>query len=96
MITADQVTKVAKLANLKLSVEEIEKNSQQLSAIIEYIEQLKSVDTEGVEPTFNVTGNSSVFRADESINSLDQSEALINAPKKENGFFVTKGVFGGE
>ncbi len=92
-LTKDQVKKVAKLANLPLTFEEEEKYSEQISEILEYIEQLNQVDTSNVEPTFNVTGFDSVMREDESTPSLSQEEALFNAHKKDNGFFVTKGVF---
>lgn len=87
------VKHVSKLANLPLSVEEEETYSQQLSKILEYIEQLNQVDTSNVESTFNVSGQSNVQRVDETSACLSQEEALQNAPKKENGFFVTKGVF---
>lgn len=92
-LTKDQVKKVAKLANLPLTSEEEEKYSEQLSKILDYIEQLNQVDTKNVEPTFNVTGLDSVMREDESQTGFSQEEALSNAPKKEKGVFVTKGVF---
>lgn len=92
-ITAEEVKKVSKLANLPLTPEEEGKYSEQLSAILEYVDQLNQVDTLGVEPTFNVTGLNNVMSEDETLVSLSQEEALSNAPKKENGFFVTKGVF---
>lgn len=95
-LTRDQVKKVAKLANLPLSSEEEEKYSEQLSAILDYIDQLNSVDTQGVEALFNVTGLSNVLSEDEVKPSLTSDQALANAPVKKNGFFVTKGVFEGE
>ena len=92
-LTADQVKKVAKLANLPLSFEEEEKYSEQLSAILEYVDQLNQVDILGVEPTFNVTGLNNVMSDDETIPSLSSEEALSNAPKKKDDMFETKGVF---
>jgi len=92
-LSKDQVKKVAKLANLPISEEEEETYSKQLSAIIDYIEQLKSVKTEGVEPTYNVTGKFSVEAKDEIQESLSQEEALKNSSNIRQGFFVTKGVF---
>lgn len=99
-LTLEQVKKVAKLANLPLTAEEEEKYAEQLSKILDYFEQLNQVDTSlgdeptsYVEPTFNVTGLNNVMREDETTASLSQDEALQNASKKENGFFVTKGVF---
>ncbi len=92
-LTSDQVKKVAKLANLPLSNEEKEKYADQLSNILDYIEQLNKVDTSNVEPTFNVTGQANVMREDTTAPCLSQEEALSNAPKKKNGMFETKGVF---
>ena len=95
-INRDQVQKVAKLANLPLTSEEEELYATQLSKILDYIETLNSVDTEGVKPTYNVTPNKNVFREDEVFQSLSQEEALSNASNKKDGFFVTKGVFENE
>lgn len=95
-LTNDQVKKVAKLANLPIQEEELEKYSDQLSKILDYIDQLKTVDTESVEPTFNVTGNKTVTRPDEVKDALSQEESLKNASLKKDGFFVTKGVFNDE
>lgn len=92
-LTKDQVKHVAKLANLPLTSEEEEKYSEQLSKILEYVDQLNRVDTSNVEPTFNVTGQNNVMREDKTTASLSQEEALLNAPKKQNGMFETKGVF---
>ena len=77
---------VAKLANLPLTHHEEEKYSEQLSKILEYIEQLNQVDTSDVEPTFNVSGQENVISEDKIGECLDWKE----------GFFKTKGVFNNE
>lgn len=92
-LTSDQVKKVAKLANLPLTPEEEEKYSEQLSKVLNYIEQLNEVDTANTEPTFNVTGESNVMSEDETGECLTQEDALLNAPKVKNNMFETKGVF---
>ncbi len=95
-LTKDAVKHVAKLANLPLTSEEEEKYSEQLSKILDYIDQLNEVDTSSVEPTFNVSGQVDVKAKDEVGDCvLSQEDVLLNAPKKEKGFFVTKGVFNG-
>ena len=81
-LSKDQVKKVAKLANLPLTPEEENLYSEQLSKVLDYIDQLNQVDTKGIEPTFNVTGLSNVMRKDKAEKSL---------PK--NGSYITKGVF---
>lgn len=91
-LTKDDVKHVAKLANLPLSEKEEELYSEQLSKILDYVEQLNQVDTKGVETTFNVSGQENVMRADETVASLTQDEALQNASQKENSFFITKKV----
>jgi len=90
------VKKVAKLANLKLTPEEEEKYSAQLSKILDYIEQLNQVDTSDVEPTYNVSGppagGSNVMRADEALESLSQEDVIKNGSNVKDGMFVTKGI----
>lgn len=95
-LSSEQVKKVAKLANLNLTPSEEEKFSQQLSKILDYIDELNSVDTSSVEPTFNVSGRENILREDISETGLTQEEALSNAPVKRDGFFVSRGVFNNE
>ncbi|MDD5623256.1 MAG: Asp-tRNA(Asn)/Glu-tRNA(Gln) amidotransferase subunit GatC [Candidatus Peribacteraceae bacterium] len=59
-----QVRHIAKLARLEISDAEVEKYARELSAILDYVEKLKEVKTEGVEPTAQVTGQANVFRSD--------------------------------
>lgn len=63
-LTPEQVRHVAKLARLRLSDAEVEKFSGQLSAILDYVAILNEVDTEGVQPTSQVTGLENVTRED--------------------------------
>ncbi len=92
-LSREEVKKVAKLANLPLTEEQEDLYSEQLSKILDYIDQLNQVETSEVEPVYNVSGNTNITRADDTSISLTQDEALVNAPKKKDGFFVTKGVF---
>lgn len=95
-LTDDQVKHIAKLANLPITDKEVHKYSEQLSVILEYIEQLEKVDTKGVNPTFNVSGQSNIFHPDETIAGISQEAALQNASHKKNNMFVVKRVIGGE
>lgn len=92
-LSKDEVKHVAKLANLPLTEGQEKEYSEQLSKILDYIDQLNSVDTSDVESTYNVSGQNSVMRKDEVGESLTQDEALQNSSQKKNGMFVTKGVF---
>ena len=95
-LNADQVKKVAKLANLQILEEEVEKYAHQLSEILDYIDLLEKVDTKNVDPTFNVTGVFNHMSSDTVLESLTDRETLQNVKSKKNGYFVTKGVFNNE
>ena len=95
-LTSAQVKHVAKLANLPLTEKEEEIYTEQLSKILGYIEQLNEVNTDGVEPIFNITPTSNVTSPDEVLESLPQDGATKNAKNTKDGFFVTKGVFQSE
>lgn len=90
------ISHVAKLANLTLTKDEEEKFGKQLEETLNYIENLESVDTDGVEPTSQVTGLENVLREDEAKPSLSQEEALKNAKSTHNGFFKVKGILDNE
>lgn len=64
-LTRDDVLKLARLARLELTDEEVEQYSSELSEILQYVEQLSAVDVEGLEPTHQVSGLTNVMRQDE-------------------------------
>lgn len=82
-----QVRRVALLSRLEMSDEEIATFSGQLSAILEYIEKLNELDTEGVEPLAHCLEVSNVFREDALRLSLGAEKALANAPQREDDYF---------
>lgn len=91
-LSRDQVKHVAKLANLPLTSEEEGKYSEQLSEILDYIDQLNKVETSGIQPTYNVSGLENIMAPDQVGESLSQEDAIKNG-KNKDGYFVTKGVF---
>jgi aspartyl-tRNA(Asn)/glutamyl-tRNA(Gln) amidotransferase subunit C len=86
-LTQKEVEHVAKLARLEVSEDEKGMFARQLSAILTYVDQLKTVDTVGVEPTTTVLPAENVFREDEVHPSLSEDQALANAPDRADGFF---------
>ena len=86
-ISKEQVEHVAKLARLEVSEDEKATFARQLSGILTYMDQLKELDTTGVEPTATVLPTDNVFREDEVRPSLSQEHALANAPDQADGFF---------
>lgn len=87
MFSREQVAKVARLARLHLTEDEIERLSHDLGAILEYVDQLNEVDTVGVEPLAHCLPIQNVFREDEVRPSLPVGDALANAPKRVGDFY---------
>jgi aspartyl-tRNA(Asn)/glutamyl-tRNA(Gln) amidotransferase subunit C len=87
MISREEVQHVARLARLHLTDEELERMRQQLDAILAYIDKLRELDVEGVEPTAHAVPLVNVMRADELAPSLSQDAALANAPDRAEEFF---------
>lgn len=84
-ITDADIRKLAELCRLKLTDEEIPKYKQEISKIVEFVEVLQSVDTEGIEPTSQVTGLTNVTREDKIIDyRLSRQELLSNAPDRKS------------
>jgi aspartyl-tRNA(Asn)/glutamyl-tRNA(Gln) amidotransferase subunit C len=86
-LTTDEVGKVAHLARLELSAAELEAMARQLNAIIDYVNQLRQVNTDGVEPLAHALDLQNVFREDEPAPSLTVDAALANAPERRGDFY---------
>jgi aspartyl-tRNA(Asn)/glutamyl-tRNA(Gln) amidotransferase subunit C len=92
-LSLDQVRKVARLARLELSEPDLTRMQQQLSAILDYVEQLNQLNTDGVEPLAHPLPVSNVFRPDDPVPSLPVDEALQNAPDRVGDYFGVPAVF---
>ncbi len=79
------VAKVAVLARLRLSPEELETFTGQLNSIVDYVAQLQELDTTGVEPLAHGIELRNVFRDDVRGPALEREQALANAPKRNHG-----------
>ena len=86
-ITADDVRKVAKLARLDLPEETITTYTGQLERILDYVEQLQAVETEGVPPPTRAVEVVNVTREDAVVPTDVREELLDQAPLREGDFF---------
>lgn len=94
-LSKEDVLKLAKLARLHLTDEEVEQFTTEISAILGYVEQLQEVDLKDVEPTYQVTGLTNVMRPDEEFSyGASREELLKNAPDTEDGHFKVKRMLG--
>ena len=86
-ITADDVRKVAHLARLDLPEAKITTYTGQLERILDYVDQLQSVDTDGVPPTTRAVEVVNVTRQDKVVATEVREELLDQAPLREGDFF---------
>jgi len=88
------IAKVASLARISLSDEELRDYGEQLGAILEHAERVQQLATEGVPPTSHPVPMTNAFRRDEVTGSLTVEEALSGAPDIEDGYFKVPPVLG--
>lgn len=86
-ISHDEVQHIAHLARLRLTDTECAAFGKQLSSILDYVEKLNELNTEGVEPTAHAVDCRNVFGEDEPAEPLGADRVLANAPDKEDAFF---------
>lgn len=93
-LTRDQVLHVASLARIGLDEKQIQKFQKELSSILDYVEILNEVDTQGVMPTSQVTGLENVLREDEVLKKWDKKRLLDCSPLQiERNQIKVKKVF---
>lgn len=92
MLTKEEVIKVSKLARVELSESEVEKFQKDLSAVLDYVEELKAVDTEGLDIVSSVTGLENVSRPDVAVSGENKDEILHNAPETKDGYYKVKAI----
>jgi aspartyl-tRNA(Asn)/glutamyl-tRNA(Gln) amidotransferase subunit C len=86
-ISAAEVARVARLARLELGGDEIELMRRELDAILSYIDKLRRLDVEGVEPTSHAVPLTNIMREDAPRPSLPHADMLANAPEPSGDFF---------
>ena len=91
-LSIDDVAKVALLARLRLSPDELEMFTGQLNSIVDYVAQLQELDTTDVEPLAHGVEVRNVFRDDVRGPSLPREAALANAPKRNHESFLVPAV----
>jgi len=81
------IDKISRLAYLEFGEEEKDKIRQDLEQILTFVEKLREMDTENVEPLVYLSDKTDVLREDRMIPTLSTEEALLNAPEKSGRFF---------
>ena len=95
-LTAADVTKVARLARLDVTAEEVERMTAQLAGMLEHFADVDALDLADVEPMTQPYPLVNVLRADEVGATLDRDEVLAQAPSAEDGRFRVPPILGEE
>lgn len=93
IISDETIEYVGILAKLELSEEEKEQAKKDMANMLDYIDTLNELDTNGVEPMSHVFPVNNVFREDVVTNEDDRDEILANAPEAKDGAFVVPKTF---
>ena len=94
-ITQDDILKLARLARLDLTEDEISEYATELSKIIDYVTMLNDIDVAGLKPTNQVTGLTNVTRADEIVDyGYQPHDLLANVPTVENDHIKVNRMIG--
>lgn len=91
-ITADHVQKIAYLARLRLDAQQSARFQKDLNSILDYVDLLDKVDTNGVEPTVHSFPAGNALREDTPVVSQSTADALANAPAQADGSIVVPRV----
>jgi len=92
IIDEETVDKIAHLARLELSGSEKQDMIKDMNKILGFMDKLNEIDTTGVEPLVYMTGNINSFREDVVKQDITHEEALLNAPKHDDEYFLVAKV----
>jgi aspartyl-tRNA(Asn)/glutamyl-tRNA(Gln) amidotransferase subunit C len=94
-IGTTEIERIARLARIGLTPEEVSTMAVEIGQILEFVEQLSQVDITGVDPTDQVTGLEDVWREDVVRRGLSREELLAGVPEQKDGYIVVKRVLNG-
>lgn len=94
MLSKEEISKVALLARIGVSEQDVEKYQHDLSEILDYFKKLDEVDVTGVEPIGHITGMLNTFRNDEHVDfgSLGKEAIMKNVPEVKDEYIKVKSV----
>lgn len=92
MLTIEEVQKIAQLARIELADGEAEKFQKELSSVLDYVNELQQVNTDGVEIVSSVTGLENVEREDEAVMIDYQEKIMSNAPDRKDNYYKVKSI----
>ncbi len=91
-ITAEEVRKIAHLARLAVTDEEARELAGEMDAILNYVDKLSELDTEGIAPTAHALEMVNAFREDEAVPGFGAEKAVSGAPEREGDLYLVPRV----
>ena len=92
MLTVEEVKKIAVLARIELTEDEVERFRTDLSVVLDYVNELQQVDTEGVDEVSQVTGLVNVQREDTAVMSEIVEDIKAGAPEIKDGYYKVRAI----
>jgi aspartyl-tRNA(Asn)/glutamyl-tRNA(Gln) amidotransferase subunit C len=92
VVTKQEIEKIAKLAKLIFSDDELKTHSTQMEHILEHVIKINELELDDVSPIFHLSENRNPLREDKVNSWLTREESLTNAPEKHKGFFCVPKV----
>lgn len=86
-INRESILKLANLSKLKFNESEMDLISKDLSKMLDFINQLENLDTEGIEPLIHINEEANNWRGDQVGEMLSQKDAISNSPNKDGTYF---------
>lgn len=86
MLSKEDIQRLASLSKLHLEEDKVEKYTQEIIGIIDFVEELQDVDTEGIDPTYHGNDLINIYREDEPVQSEYPQAMIANAPDHQDGF----------
>ncbi len=87
MITRDQVVHISSISKLKFTDEELDEFTEKFDQVIGFLEKIKEVDTENVEPTFTINEEDGIMKENGENQTLSREEVLENTVESQYGYF---------
>jgi aspartyl-tRNA(Asn)/glutamyl-tRNA(Gln) amidotransferase subunit C len=91
-LTRDDVRKIAHLARLELTEDEVDLYQKRLTAVLDYVATLDELDLDGIPPTTHAVAQVNILRDDKVTSGMSQAQALANAADTQDGQFAIQAV----
>lgn len=92
MLTTEEVKKLAQLARIQLTDAEVEKFRKELSTVLDYVDELKQVNVDGLEEVSQVTGLVNIQREDVAVEADNHDAIFSEVPEMKDGYFKVKAI----